>query len=491
VKSYIEYQDSCVDAIVDYCKGNPFFMHVVCSLLFKKCFVERRTYIGEADFTAGRTALIETLGPTNFAHLWEDNPVLEKNENFSQAAENCLVLSCVSSGGGSFASAGAVWEQQSSLALSSGDRLSSREIGEALERLRLRRVISEGGGEMRFRVAAPIFSDWLRHNAELVLIPRWKAYCAERASVPHPLPTVSGIVPGYEATFPIAEDDLLPISQKLVYCGKQKDVAELRSWLRQFDDDTRIETAFLLLRRLADKGYISDGAREYSIVKLTETLAARRLELGQKKWNVIRGRRDNLCVSYVDSDLKSGATLAREITKHLNPGKAGDAKSIAGWVKSRIDADPIVLIVDDFMGTGSSMKDGLRLWMEQIDKVSLSRLLNEGRILCGVLYAFADALETVRSSFATIKVVASNVLGPEVRALDSAAEIFGNEEEVKFAKDVLIQFGRELTPQKPLGYGDQAALVVFHNTVPNNTLPIFWSNGRVNEKAWQPLFPRA
>lgn len=138
------------------------------------------------------------------------------------------------------------------------------------------------------------------------------------------------------------------------------------------------------------------------------------------------------------------------------------------------------------------MKHGLRTWMEQIeDRNSLSRLLREGRVLCCVLYAFADAVEAVRGSFEEIKFIAANVLGPEVKALDPDAGIFESEEEIKFAKDVLLQFGRELTPQKPLGYGDQAALVVFHNTVPNNTLPIFWSNGRVNERTWQPLFPRA
>ena len=41
------------------------------------------------------------------------------------------------------------------------------------------------------------------------------------------------------------------------------------------------------------------------------------------------------------------------------------------------------------------------------------------------------------------------------------------------------------------GYGNLGGLVLFHNTVPNNTLPIFWSNGVVNERSWRPLFPRA
>ena len=33
--------------------------------------------------------------------------------------------------------------------------------------------------------------------------------------------------------------------------------------------------------------------------------------------------------------------------------------------------------------------------------------------------------------------------------------------------------------------------MAFHNTVPNNTLPIFWSSGSVNNRQWTPLLPRA
>ena len=90
-----------------------------------------------------------------------------------------------------------------------------------------------------------------------------------------------------------------------------------------------------------------------------------------------------------------------------------------------------------------------------------------------------------------LDVMAANVLGEDVRALEREASIFADESEIVFAKDVLLQIGRELTPQNPLGFGDMAALVVFHNSVPNNTLPIFWSNGNVNDRPWHPLFARA
>ena len=80
--------------------------------------------------------------------------------------------------------------------------------------------------------------------------------------------------------------------------------------------------------------------------------------------------------------------------------------------------------------------------------------------------------------------------GDETKALDPNADIFENENEITFAKEILIQIGRELDPQYPLGYGDMGALVCFNNTIPNNTLPIFWCNGDVNGKPWKPLFPR-
>jgi hypothetical protein len=72
----------------------------------------------------------------------------------------------------------------------------------------------------------------------------------------------------------------------------------------------------------------------------------------------------------------------------------------------------------------------------------------------------------------------------------NSAGIFESAADLRFAKDILLQIGRELYPDAPLGFGDLGALVAFHNTVPNNTLPVFWSNSRVGDKQWKPIFPR-
>ncbi|MGA2985473.1 MAG: ATP-binding protein [Terriglobia bacterium] len=489
----IDYAPLCVDKIAEYCRGNPFFMHLVCQALFKRCLADRRTFVSDADLGNELNTLSETLGMTNFAHLWEDNQILDKDENSRFAAENCLMLCCVAALRGAFQSPEEIWEQQDTLNLTSTERLSVREISMVIERLRARKIISDPQPDRHLRLQLPVFSDWLAKNAELNLLPIWRKFCAHRAELSanrqSDRPAVMVIS---QVAFPISEDELLSVSQNLLFCGKQKDVAEIRSWLRQFDDDNRIEIAFLLLKRLSERGYISDGAREYSISKITDAVNARRLEIGAGKWNVIRGRKDNLCISYVDSDLKSGANLARELMKWMNPTKAGDAKEVSYWLKSRLDQDPMLILVDDFSGTGSTISKGLRTWKTEVrDRATVDKLLNEGRVMFAILYAFGEALEEVRKVDARIKVFASNTLGHELRAFDPEANIFGSSQEIDFARTVMLQIGRELTPQFPLGYGEQASLIVFHNTVPNNTLPIFWSNGRVNERGWRPLFSRA
>ena len=78
----------------------------------------------------------------------------------------------------------------------------------------------------------------------------------------------------------------------------------------------------------------------------------------------------------------------------------------------------------------------------------------------------------------------------EVRAFQRDARIFADDGERAYAQDVMLQIGRQLVPQYPLGYGNMEALVSFHNTIPNNTLPVFWSMGSVNGHPWTPLFPR-
>lgn len=492
VAGVIEFDAEAIDFITDYTAGNPFYIHNFCYQLFERCLQEHRTFVDVNDTHAVRQQLLRALGPTNFSHLWEDNPVLDAQEKRKESAENCIALSCISVLGGRYEAFEEVQEAQESLQLAAGDRASGADLRSACGRLIKRNVLVQRKDGEGYVIALQIFREWLGENARSKLLPIWTDYlvsvrrAAENSAGPVPVMDVPE-----SGTFPITEDDMLVVAQRLMFCGRQKDVAEIKSWLRQFDDDGRIEMAFLLLQRVAERGFINEGMRALGLQKIEEMINAKRLKLGERAWSIVKGRRDNLAIGYVDSDHKSGAVTAREIQKMLRPGKCSQVVDLDGWMRAHADADPLVTIVDDFAGTGETLVKGLHKFREKILPQTWSRYVQDGRLTVFVMYSFPEALEAVRNEFPGIDVSAATVLGDELRACDDEAQIFSSDEERSFAKEVLQQIGRELSPSAPLGHGGMGALVVFHNASPNNTLPIFWSGGSVGERPWKPLFPRA
>ena len=55
-------------------------------------------------------------------------------------------------------------------------------------------------------------------------------------------------------------------------------------------------------------------------------------------------------------------------------------------------------------------------------------------------------------------------------------------------KDVAEHYGQRLEPSMPLGYRDGQLLLGFSHNTPDNTLPIFWNEGRLSP--WEPVFLR-
>ena len=80
-------------------------------------------------------------------------------------------------------------------------------------------------------VSPPIFREWLGENAELRVLPVWRSRPVATAGETLVRPIVDESTP-----FPISEDDLLPVAQRLVYLNQPKEVAEVRLWLRQFSE---------------------------------------------------------------------------------------------------------------------------------------------------------------------------------------------------------------------------------------------------------------
>ena len=491
VAGKIEYEHDAVKRIVAYCQGNPFYMHLVAGKVFRRCAQEQRTFVGSSDFDYLRRSLLRELGPTNFAHFWEDVPVLDPNQKQESVARNCLFLAIMARlGSGEYESLEDLEEVQRQLDLDPKGRLSAQGLREVQDALARRTVISrQKAGSQGYGITLPIFRDWLLESGEAELISVWRSF-REELTLTEPPQESAAPMAIETGAFPIPEDELLSVSERLVYLGRQIDVAQVRCWLRQFDDDSRVEVAFMLLKRLADSGFINDGASVNGLAKMENALNARRLDIGKGAWRVVRRRKDDLYLGHVDSDTKSGAATARELAKRMSPGKCGHVRDMYAWVQARPDgSDPILAVVDDFAGTGNTLAKGLRkLW--SLDEELFSELGRDGRIVCCLQTAFPEAIGKVQSEFPEVTVLSMTTFDDKVRAFAPDAGIFEDDSERAFAEEVMVQIGQQLTPQQPLGFGNMAALVSFHNTIPNNSLPVFWASGKANGREWRPLLSR-
>jgi hypothetical protein len=72
------------------------------------------------------------------------------------------------------------------------------------------------------------------------------------------------------------------------------------------------------------------------------------------------------------------------------------------------------------------------------------------------------------------------------RSFGEHAKIFPLMEDRVRAKDLVYEYGIQLEPDAPFGYGDTQACVVFENKIPNNCPPVLWKQ----KGNWKPLFRR-
>ena len=119
-----------------------------------------------------------------------------------------------------------------------------------------------------------------------------------------------------------------------------------------------------------------------------------------------------------------------------------------------------------------------------------SKLAEQGRVVCCLQTAFPEAISRLKERFPEVQVLTMTTFDDKVRAFAPDSGIFEDDSERVYAQDVMLQIGRQLAPQNPLGFGNTTALVSFHNTIPNNTLPVFWAAGKANGREWKPLLPR-
>jgi len=139
----------------------------------------------------------------------------------------------------------------------------------------------------------------------------------------------------------------------------------------------------------------------------------------------------------------------------------------------------ILAFIDDFIGSG---KQATMFWREELKG---QYGIENVDLYCLVLFAFQSAVEYIQEN-TPFKVICVELLDERDRAFSPECAVFSDDEERRRTEEICRRHGEVLWPTNPLGYDNSQALIAFEHQIPNNSLPILWSNA----KGWIPIFER-
>ena len=146
------------------------------------------------------------------------------------------------------------------------------------------------------------------------------------------------------------------------------------------------------------------------------------------------------------------------------------------------------VFIDDFCGSGHQGQSYSRETVEDIKALNPDIHISYF-VLCGT----SSGMDVIRTNTAFDDVKCVFELDNSFRCFFSASRYFPSpwpkEITRQFAEQTCRKYGAVLEPTIPLGYGDCQLLLAFQHNTPDNTLPIFWSEGS-QSKAWTPIFKR-
>jgi hypothetical protein len=142
----------------------------------------------------------------------------------------------------------------------------------------------------------------------------------------------------------------------------------------------------------------------------------------------------------------------------------------------RLGADDVVVLLDDFSGTGKQVCDA---WNDPVTSFG-PLLAGVGKVYLILVAASRDARRRILSE-TSISPMPAHELRESDNVFSDQCVHFTNADRLR-----LLHYGRIASRPSPRGFGNCGFVIVFQHRPPNNSIPILWAD----HDAWAGLFPR-
>jgi hypothetical protein len=428
-------------------------------------------YVAPEDVLAAVDTIARERGLRgNFAHLWEESIPFDVGEERRGSALAGVVLLAVSKSHSSsleYASIDLISQE------TKRSGVSEQEVKRTVNALVAAGVLEERDhvSEKNYRIHVGLFHQWLRGIG--------------RSELDSELEDVFGITEAEKGLRP-SETEVAKIAD----ChwrrvdGRLIGTVEVVSWLAGFETLKRQRLAYKLLSAIK---YYDEVEIRRKLTNLMEEVKARLVKVRYGHRNTPL----NVFVTCGDDDQRSGSVVLRLLNQATGGTiRTGGATKMKEFLEEKAPEDypRVVVLVNDFMGTGNAARSEIESVIAAAQRAGHSR--DVIKIYYLAVTGFQSAVEQISSEFTSIKILLSDPLLDSDRAFSEENSYFSAQERVECQR-MCEEIGRELVGDNfKLGYGNSQALVIFRHTVPNNTLSVLWASGTFRSKEWVPLFPR-
>jgi len=458
----LDFTDDAITSIYDATAGNPFFTNVVCQALLGRSVARRDCHVTSIEVEEAVATAARESAANAFQHFWDDGivePTDRARDDRSSQRRRVLI-----------AFADTLRKERPC----SSSSIAKHALGVGVDvegevRDLVTRKVMKGDAVRGYDFKVPLFFAWLHARGidEMLSNVGTDAALAERKREEQLRPNATEIV---------------ELAKRWIYQGSRISEEKVKAWLDQFETaaDQR-----LMFRILENVRYYGQDVVRRKVADLGDVVRRSvKQRIGTRAVTP-----EDIIVTYLDGPAKSGSELARLYTEEC--GLRAEDVVERGALRDKLvekESAKVVLVLDDFVGTGHSAEVGLRNLNEAIGDVVRVR---DVKVVLGVVAAYEAGWKHVQAVSSELK------LGVETHCtevLDETARLFGpkstafrDPDERSRAKTLAQKHGAALE-NKPLGFGDLELAVVFERGCPNNTLPILRCESL--QPRWVALFRR-
>ncbi|NVK73217.1 MAG: AAA family ATPase [Oceanospirillaceae bacterium] len=473
-KDYLVWQESAVEHLLNITNGHPYFTKLVCSKVFQFAVERRDSEICLRDIESSLSEVVESIDTNSFAHLWKDGIFQQKDQSELEVKLRTDVLVMI----------GKKLRDKNTLKLSKDElisllttfRLNENDVERVLKDFIKREIINDKEGVLSFSI--PLFAMWLAH------------YGIEKLYIGG-LPTeLEDELRDREEQLRIKPSEIAKLVNDFEpYLGEKLTEDRVRAWLEQCGLFKEQRVLFNLLDNV--KQFTQPEIRRY----LADAHSNIQSKLPVTVKTVRNQRRKDILIVYLDGEGKSGQYYA---SKYAEENKIStkcicSSKDFLSKLEAHEDSESItingVVIVDDIIATGHSLINYISEFLSTNSKHLIDR---SAKVFCVAIsgtqsgkIAVEKALEDRADDIEVLLHVCFEFCA-ENYAFQQNPGIWKSEDDFGFAKQLCLKLGKSIYKNNPLGYGNLGLLVMFPETIPNNTLPILHSSS----SKWSGLFSR-